>query len=119
MVKGLPSLRQTLATFGLLTLLAQANAARKGGDPFAGEQYPANFTLLGGYVRGKGDYLNPGGRTATPNTLSAMGGGTTGLMIDSERDLTFIFLPSGLVEGFEHPRRLERLADLAIAALVR
>ena len=43
--------------------------------------------------------------------------GSTGFMIDTERDLTFIFLSAGFVEGMAHIRRLERLADLAIAAI--
>ena len=79
--------------------------------------FPANFTLLGGYVRGNGDYHNAAGRTAKPSALSAVGGASTGWMIDTERDLTFIFLSAGFVEGMEHPRRLSRLTDLAIAAV--
>ncbi len=41
-----------------------------------------------------------------------------GWLVDTERDLTFILLSAGLVEGFAHPKRLERLADLAIAAVI-
>ena len=36
-------------------------------------------------------------------------------MIDPERDLTFVFLSSGMVEGLAHLERLSRLSDLALA----
>ena len=96
-----------------------AATAAKGGK--AMEQglpdYPANFTLLGGYVRGAGDYHNSAGRTATPSALSAVGGASTAWTIDTERDLTFIFLSAGFIEGFGHFQRVARLSDLAIAAV--
>jgi CubicO group peptidase (beta-lactamase class C family) len=107
-----------LATFGVKTLVAQVRSQRATQvDAYDHAAYPANFTLLGGYIRGVGDYLNPAGRTASQTALAAVGGGSTGWMIDTERDLTFIFLSAGLVEGFAHPRRLELLNDLAIAAI--
>jgi CubicO group peptidase (beta-lactamase class C family) len=112
-------MRQMLKTLGLVGLVRVARS--RGGariDAAGDETFPANFTLLGGYVRGTGNYLNPAGKTASPTALAAMGGGSTGWLIDTERDLTFIFLSAGLVEGFAHPKRLERLADLAIAAVV-
>lgn len=116
--KGLPALRQALSTFGLRTMIAQARSAKASTvDATGTDPYPANFTWLGGYARGVGDYLNPAGATASPEALAAVGGGSTGWMIDPRRDLTFIFLSAGLVEGFDHPRRLQRLADLAIAAV--
>lgn len=96
-----------------------AEGAAKGGEAMRQgfPDFPANFTLLGGYVRGNGDYHNAAGRTATPSALSAVGGASTGWMIDTERDLTFIFLSAGFVEGMAHPGRLSRLSDLAIAAV--
>lgn len=118
MTTGLPAIRQALGTFGLRTMLAQIRAGKVAVvDAKAPEVYPANFTLLGGYTRGIGDYLTPAGRTATPTALAAVGGGSTGWLIDTERDLTLIFLSAGLVEGFDHPKRLQRLADLAIEAI--
>lgn len=95
----------------------QSGSGKKEQDNF-NIQYPANFTLMGGYVRGEGNYLNPAGLTASPSTLSAMGGCSTGWMIDMERDLTFIFLSSGFVPGFAHSKRLQRYADLALTAVV-
>ncbi|WP_293824718.1 serine hydrolase domain-containing protein [uncultured Brevundimonas sp.] len=79
--------------------------------------YPAHFTLLGGYVRGEGNIFSPAGRHASPETLAAVGGGTTGWMHDPVRDLTVIFLSAGLVEGVAHPQRLQKIHDMAIAAI--
>jgi CubicO group peptidase (beta-lactamase class C family) len=115
--KGLPAIRQMIATMGLKTFIASAKYARASARPDF-DPYPAHFTLLGGYVRGDGDIFNPAGRTASPSALTAVGGGSTGWLIDTERDLTFIFLSAGLIEGFAHPQRLERLNDLAIAAVI-
>lgn len=113
-------LRQMINTFGFPGLIKILKAARTGRANTANTpRYPANFTLLGGYVRGTGEYLNPAGRTASPTTISAMGGASTGWLVDTERDLTFIFLSAGFVEGFAHPMRLERLADIAIASVIK
>jgi hypothetical protein len=46
-----------------------------------------------------------------------VGAASTGFVIDTEHDLTFIFLSAGFIEGMAHPRRLSRLADVAIAAV--
>lgn len=78
--------------------------------------YPANFSLLGGYVRGSGHFMNGAGYTASPGTFYAVGGGSTMWLVEPERDLTFIFLSAGFVEGLAHFDRLRRLSDLAIAA---
>jgi CubicO group peptidase (beta-lactamase class C family) len=111
-------LRQILASAGLRQFVATARAARGGkalSEP--APVFPANFTLLGGYVRGEGQHLTPCGLTASPTALAAMGGASTGWMVDTERDLTFVFLSAGFVEGFDHPRRLSKFADLALAAV--
>lgn len=76
----------------------------------------ANFSLLGGYARGEGHYLTGMGFTASSRAFCAVGGGSTMWMVDPERDLTFVFLSAGLVEGLAHLQRLSRLADLALAA---
>jgi CubicO group peptidase (beta-lactamase class C family) len=81
------------------------------------EDFPANFTYGGGYIRGTGDHLSPLGRLASPASFGAVGSGSTMWMIDPARDLTFIFLSSGLLEGLNHFIRLERLADLALASV--
>lgn len=78
---------------------------------------PARFNLLGGYVRGDGHISNPAGHTASPTALTALGGASTGWMIDDERDLTVVFLSSGFREGLQHLERFLRINDLALAAV--
>lgn len=80
--------------------------------------YPANFSLLGGYVRGDGHFMTGAGFTASPGTFYAVGGGSTMWLVDPQRDLTFVFLSAGFIEGLAHFQRLCRLSDLAIAACV-
>jgi CubicO group peptidase (beta-lactamase class C family) len=110
-------LKQMIGSVGLPKMIAAARAARGGKGAQEVGNFPARFTLLGGYVRGEGEHQTPAGLTASPNALAAMGGATTGWMVDPECDLTFIFLSAGFVEGMAHPQRLSRLADLAIAAV--
>ncbi|MBL7396174.1 hypothetical protein, partial [Escherichia coli] len=62
------------------------------------DDFPAHFTLLGGYVRGRGHILNATGHTASPQSIAAVGGASTAWMIDPERDLTVIFLSAGFIE---------------------
>lgn len=78
--------------------------------------FPANFTLMGGYVRGQGHFMNGLGYTASPEAFCAIGGGSTLWMIDPVRDFTFIFLSAGFLDGLAHFARLRRLCDLALAA---
>jgi len=81
-------------------------------------EFPANVSLLGGYVRGSGHHLTPFGHTASPGTFGAVGGGSTLWMVDPDRDLTFVFLSAGFLEGLDHFARLQQVADLALAAVV-
>lgn len=78
--------------------------------------FPAKFTLGGGYARGTGHHLTPLGQTASPSSFGAVGSGTTSWLVDPERELTVVFLSSGLVEGLRHFQRLQRVNDLALAA---
>jgi CubicO group peptidase (beta-lactamase class C family) len=80
--------------------------------------FPANFTLGGGYVRGTGHHLTPLGQTASPTAFGAVGSGTTAWMVDPVRGVTVVFLSSGLVEGLRHFQRLQRINDLALAAVI-
>jgi CubicO group peptidase (beta-lactamase class C family) len=81
-------------------------------------EFPANFSLLGGYVRGEGHYLNALGHTASPRAYGAVGGGSTLWLVDPERELTFVFLSAGFLEGLDHFKRLQQVSDLALAAAV-
>ncbi|WP_440058125.1 serine hydrolase domain-containing protein [Pseudomonas fragariae (ex Marin et al. 2024)] len=80
--------------------------------------YPANFSLLGGYVRGSGHFLNGAGFTASPETFYAVGGGSTMWWIDPVREMTFVFLSAGFIEGLAHFERLRRLGDLVSASWI-
>lgn len=81
-------------------------------------QFPMNYSLMGGYVRGKGHHISGAGFTASPETMYAVGGGSTMWLVDPKRDLTFIFLCAGFVEGLDHFKRLSRLSDLALATAI-
>jgi CubicO group peptidase (beta-lactamase class C family) len=81
-------------------------------------EFPANFTLLGGYVRGDGHYLSALGHTASARAFGAVGGGSTLWLVDPDRDLTFVFLSAGFLEGLDHFGRLQQVCDLALAAVV-
>lgn len=81
------------------------------------DDFPGNFSLLGGYVRGSGYHLTPLGLTASPRAFGAVGSGTTMWMVDPDRELTVVFLSAGLVEGLRHFRRLQRISDLSLAAV--
>jgi CubicO group peptidase (beta-lactamase class C family) len=81
-------------------------------------EFPANFSLGGGYVRGPGHHLTPLGQLASPSSFGAVGSGTTAWMVDPVRELTVVFLSSGLVEGLRHFQRLQRVNDLALAAVL-
>ena len=78
--------------------------------------FRANFSLLGGYARDKGHFLTAMGFTASERAFCAVGGASTMWMVDPARDLTFVFLSAGFIEGLAHFDRLSRLSDLALAA---
>lgn len=80
------------------------------------QEFPANFMLMGGYARGAGHHLTPLGQFASPRAFGAVGAGSTLFMVDPARELTFVFLAAGLMEGLGHFERLQRLSDLALAA---
>ncbi|GAA1176558.1 serine hydrolase domain-containing protein [Streptomyces hebeiensis] len=99
-------------TGGLVNEAVVPETEARGLDPV-----PAHFTLLGGYTRGTGHFLIPTGQTASPDSLAAVGGASTGWMIDPQRDLTVVFLSAGFIEGLDHFSRLQRINDLALAAI--
>ena len=47
-----------------------------------------------------------------------LGLGGTGFWVDPERDVTFVFLRSGLLEHFSDTSTYQRLSDMAIAAVI-
>lgn len=80
-------------------------------------EFPANFALMGGYMRGEGFFLSAAGSMASANSFAGLGGGSTMFLIDPVRELTVVFLSAGLLEGLNHFVRSGRIADLAIAAV--
>jgi CubicO group peptidase (beta-lactamase class C family) len=78
---------------------------------------PANIGL-DLLVRGEGVSLNSMGTLTSPRTFGKFGLGGMGFWVDPERDVTFVFLRSGLQEHFNDTTSYQRLSDMAIAAAV-
>lgn len=76
----------------------------------------ANFSLLGGCVRGEGHEICTSGFTSSPGSIYPADGGTPMWMVDPKRQLTFVFLSCSFVDCSTHFARLLRLSDLALAA---
>jgi CubicO group peptidase (beta-lactamase class C family) len=81
------------------------------------QPWPA-FLGLGFFLRGEGTFPTPFGQLASPRTFGGFGAGSTAFWIDPERDLTYAFLSTGLLEESRSLERHQRLADLVHAALV-
>ncbi|MCM3699627.1 serine hydrolase [Paenibacillus macerans] len=77
----------------------------------------ANFGLAGGYIRGEGDHLTPAGKLASPHSFAGIGGGSTMMMFDPERELTVVYLGSGFTLGLEHFQRMQKINDLMIGCI--
>ncbi len=78
---------------------------------------PANIGL-DLLIRGEGVSLNSMGTLTSPRTFGKFGLGGTGFWVDPERDVTFVFLRSGLQEHFNDTTSYQRLSDMAIAAAI-
>jgi CubicO group peptidase (beta-lactamase class C family) len=81
------------------------------------EPWPASMGI-GFWVRGEGIQPGPMSNFSSPRAYGAWGAGSTGFWVDPEMDLTFSFLSVGIMEATDHLERVQRLADLVIAALV-
>ena len=73
---------------------------------------------MGFLTRGRGVFPSPFGTLSSPQTFGGMGHGSTVFWVDPERDLSFVFLSTGLLDGLNHVERCQRLSDAIIAALV-
>ena len=78
--------------------------------------FPARFTLLGGYIRSHGHHLTGLGYTAAPSAICGVGGCSTMWMVDPERELTLVFISAGFIDRLPHMKRLQTLSDLVLAA---
>ncbi|MFM7786173.1 MAG: serine hydrolase domain-containing protein [Gammaproteobacteria bacterium] len=79
------------------------------------EPWPA---CLGYGFYARGEWLTPGpfGVLNSADTFGGIGAGSTGFWVDPAREMSFVFLSSGLMEDSYHLQRLQRLSDLAILA---
>lgn len=80
------------------------------------DTWPASIGL-GFFVRGEGLSPGPIGNLASPNTFGGWGAGTSCFWVDPERELTFSFLSTGLMEDSRHIERIGRLSDMVLAAV--
>jgi len=78
---------------------------------------PANIGL-DFQIRGEGVGPNAMGNLTSPGTYGKFGLGGTGFWVDPERDVTFVFLRSGLLEHLNDTARYQRISDMAMAAIL-
>jgi CubicO group peptidase (beta-lactamase class C family) len=81
------------------------------------QPWPA-YLGLGFFLRGEGVFPTPFGQLASPRAFGGFGAGSTAFWVDPERELTYAFLSSGLLEESKSLERHQRLADLVHAAVV-
>lgn len=81
------------------------------------QPWPA-YLGLGFFLRGEGVFPTPFGQLASPRAFGGFGAGSTAFWVDPERELTYAFLSSGLLEESRSLERHQRLADLVHAAVV-
>ena len=78
--------------------------------------YPASIGV-GFFMRGEGNLPGLFSVMNSPRTFGGFGAGSTGFTVDPERDLTFSFLSTGLMEDSYHFERVGVLASLVLAAI--
>lgn len=81
------------------------------------EKAPCNYGLAGGYMRGEAEYVIPTGLLASPHSFAGIGGGSTMMMFDPEKELTTVYLGHGHVLGLEHFQRMQKINDLIIGCI--
>jgi CubicO group peptidase (beta-lactamase class C family) len=92
--------------------LMDYTVSMRGWDP-----WPA-YIGLGFFVRGEAVVPGPIGSLASPRSFGGWGAGSTCFWVDPQRDLSFSFLSTGLMEDSRHIERVSRLSDLVLAAVV-
>jgi CubicO group peptidase (beta-lactamase class C family) len=58
------------------------------------------------------------GSLTSPRAFGKFGAGSTGVWVDPEWDITFVFMSVGLIDEYENFFRFHRLSDMAMAAVV-
>ena len=79
--------------------------------------YPANLGV-GFFTRGTGNLPGLFSVMNSARTFGGFGAGSTGFTVDPEKDLTFTFLSTGLMEDSYHFERIGMLAGLVVSAIV-
>lgn len=99
-------------TGDLRNILFDSLLSERGWNPF-----PA-YIGLGFFVRGERLTPGPFGALNSPRTFGGLGAGSTAFWIDPERDVSFAFLSTGLMEDSRHIERLAMLSDMVISSIV-
>jgi CubicO group peptidase (beta-lactamase class C family) len=90
-------------------------------DPFLSTRnwlpIPA-YLGLGFFVRGWGIIPGPFSNLNSPRAFGGLGAGSTAFWVDAEKELSFAFLSTGLMEDSHHMERLGLLSDLILASIV-
>lgn len=73
---------------------------------------------LGFSLSGTGTAPNFFGPFTSPRTFGNYGAGSTLFWVDPERDLTFVFLSSGVMDESDNVARFQKLSTMAVAAAV-
>jgi len=82
------------------------------------EAFPAMLGL-GFFLRGDGVFPMPFGTLASPRTFGGLGAGSNMFWVDPERDVTCVFLSTGLLEESYNTDRLQRVSDMILASIAR
>ncbi|MBI1237878.1 MAG: serine hydrolase [Alphaproteobacteria bacterium] len=79
--------------------------------------HPADLGL-GFFLRGETLHPTPFGTMASPRTFGGLGAGSTCFFVDPERDLSYAYLSTGLMEDSYSIDRHQILADLVFSAII-
>jgi CubicO group peptidase (beta-lactamase class C family) len=79
------------------------------------EPYPA-YQGLGFGVRGEKICHHLFGTLTSPRTFGNYGAGSSLFWVDPERQLTFVCLTAGVMNGVDNIERFQRLSDIAVSA---
>ncbi|MFT4560806.1 MAG: CubicO group peptidase (beta-lactamase class C family) [Gammaproteobacteria bacterium] len=78
--------------------------------------YAANIGV-GFFMRGEGNLAGVFSPMNSPRTYGGIGAGSTAFTVDPERELSFTFLSTGLMEDSYHVERVGALASIVLAAI--
>jgi len=83
-----------------------------------GWEAPAGNFGLGFSLSGPGTAPNFFGPFTSPRTFGNYGAGSTLFWVDPERDLTFVFLSSGVMDEGDNVARFQKISTMVVAAAV-